>query len=615
MSVDWSTFWSGRADAAPLSGVRYYALCTRKCGIVPPRSGLGCGNLEIVGFNPIKPIMKYSKSVLASVAACALSVFPSLGSADDGANYDPSDFDDVTAIIGGVVSPLGNFPSSVALLKPSSTNTLFERQFCGGTAISANYILTAAHCMFSAVGELTASDVLVAGNFVDLNNESPAEIPVAQIFINPYYDDDDPFAENDIALLRTQIPHNIPPVQLFNGDSRKLTGELASIVGWGVTQTTPTAFASVLQEAQVPVTDFATCNNVYNSGLSNAHMCAGFQAGGVDACQGDSGGPLMIVEGEQIIQVGITSFGDGCALPDAYGVYSNVERYETWVSQIVPNSTNGRSLFTSPTRFVKTPPEEGKSNFGLGSADHILVLLLLGVAGLRSQARRVARLMGVSAAAVVLAGCVTDLPASTNEAVAVNTTSKKVSGDVKGVSSMKNELVVEASEEYKGLPTFDGVALTHRRDEALSIAEARYGVSPTCEGKKVAPRNSRRADFYERCDFTGLSTEFEGGTITSVTYHLLSARIVQIDATLAGAAVAMAPLANSLDAMLGESDFSADALKATDGKLPQAIYHWVKSPDMALARLQTSAAADDESFELSIQYPSVADTIAELPAL
>ena len=62
----------------------------------------------------------------------------------------------------------------------------------------------------------------------------------------------------------------------------------------------------------------------------------GRQDGGVDSCQGDSGGPLVtraagVDSGYSLI--GVVSFGAGCALPNFYGVYTEVSFYLTWIAQ------------------------------------------------------------------------------------------------------------------------------------------------------------------------------------------------------------------------------------------------------------------------------------------
>lgn len=50
-------------------------------------------------------------------------------------------------------------------------------------------------------------------------------------------------------------------------------------------------------------------------------FCAGFPEGGKDSCQGDSGGPVV---DENRVQVGIVSWGEGCALAGKPGVYAKV---------------------------------------------------------------------------------------------------------------------------------------------------------------------------------------------------------------------------------------------------------------------------------------------------
>lgn len=600
------------------------------------------------------------KFVRAALCAALMGTVSSLGAADGGSGYDPTLFGEVTAVIGGAPTALGNFPAAVALLRVSPTNTLFQRQFCAGAAISDEYIVTAAHCMFGNFGMIDPSEVLIAGDFVDLTNDSPAEIPIAQIIVHPGYDNDARFAENDIALMRTAVPHGLPLMQLFNGDARKLTGEQSLVIGWGLTNTNPDVFPSLLNAAVVPITDFATCSNVYERGLGPEHICAGFEQGGVDACQGDSGGPLMIRAANQNIQVGVTSFGNGCALPDAYGVYSNVTQYESWINSNVPPPSTGEVMFDTPAEFrtdamiaaesgigsdAETPSPQVSSGGGIigdvvnsepvvvvgsgggggGSVSNALLMFLLGGVWLRFIRRAKVpsrKVLSVAAVSVVLGGCVTEAPDALSE-VSGNTSVT----NVRGVSAVKNvdgtqALTVEASEAHKGLAMFDSVALSEKRESVMLGAAERYGVEPVCSGKKVAPRNSRRADYYERCDFTGFEKPFEGGNIVAVTYHFLSSRVVQIDADLAGHAFVLAPLADSLAALLGDSDFTAPELSdeggdssADEPALPQAVYHWSNSPDKGFARLQTAARADDVSFKFSLQHSGFADSIAELPAL
>ena len=67
-------------------------------------------------------------------------------------------------------------------------------------------------------------------------------------------------------------------------------------------------------------------------------------AGGQDSCQGDSGGPLVtkatgVDTGYSL--VGVVSFGDGCGLPNKYGVYTEVSHYLGWIAQQFDLSFDG----------------------------------------------------------------------------------------------------------------------------------------------------------------------------------------------------------------------------------------------------------------------------------
>ncbi|KAK9506529.1 hypothetical protein O3M35_008451 [Rhynocoris fuscipes] len=66
-------------------------------------------------------------------------------------------------------------------------------------------------------------------------------------------------------------------------------------------------------------------------------VCAGEKEGGKDACSGDSGGPLVIRQDKRCLktQIGITSFGRDCGLPNMPGIYTRVSYYIPWIESIV----------------------------------------------------------------------------------------------------------------------------------------------------------------------------------------------------------------------------------------------------------------------------------------
>ncbi|XP_076748617.1 glandular kallikrein-3, submandibular isoform X4 [Xylocopa sonorina] len=71
------------------------------------------------------------------------------------------------------------------------------------------------------------------------------------------------------------------------------------------------------------------------------HLCAGVLEGGKDACQGDSGGPLLC----KGVQVGIVSWGKGCARANSPGVYSRLDLYLCWINETVRMNNAPYNIF------------------------------------------------------------------------------------------------------------------------------------------------------------------------------------------------------------------------------------------------------------------------------
>ncbi|MEO1475989.1 MAG: trypsin-like serine protease, partial [Pseudomonadota bacterium] len=104
-----------------------------------------------------------------------------------------------------------------------------------------------------------------------------------------------------------------------------------------------------LLHAMLPLKNPNNCHDQFKEhGYdTDIHICAGFEGGGIDSCQGDSGGPLAGLDQlGRTYQVGVVSFGFGCAQIESPGVYARVSAYRDWITARVPEA-----------KFVNAEPE------------------------------------------------------------------------------------------------------------------------------------------------------------------------------------------------------------------------------------------------------------------
>ena len=93
------------------------------------------------------------------------------------------------------------------------------------------------------------------------------------------------------------------------------------------------AGSATLLEVTIPLTDEASCKQAYPGAVvSLGQICAGFVEGRKDSCHGDSGGPLVAFDRRGCpYQVGVVSWGAGCASANAYGIYTRISVYAGWI--------------------------------------------------------------------------------------------------------------------------------------------------------------------------------------------------------------------------------------------------------------------------------------------
>ena len=240
----------------------------------------------------------------------------------------------VSRIVGGFDAPPGLAPWQVSLQHRSDGSL---RHNCGGSLLSPTWVLTAAHCFYNRAGVRVVyeDDVMVMHGSQSLAPGGELR-GVDRIVIHEGYDSQSFL--NDIAVMRLAEPlgARARTVQLQSPRLNQVFGSPGAcsvVTGWGQTYEGAQTLPERLQVVDLPVLDNAACASAYpENEITAGHVCAGYQRGTMDSCGGDSGGPLVVPGGPTgWTQLGIVSWGYGCAQAMRYGVYTRVSHYMDWI--------------------------------------------------------------------------------------------------------------------------------------------------------------------------------------------------------------------------------------------------------------------------------------------
>ncbi|MBY3100136.1 trypsin-like serine protease [Rhizobium laguerreae] len=255
-------------------------------------------------------------------------------------------------VIGGQTAKKGEWPWQVKILAPDPEQRGRFGGHCGGSLISPRWILTAAHCVTSGRSgkqDLFARDLLIVegkskiDKVIAVDGPDKPGLAVEEVIIHE--DFDRKVFANDIALIKLSEPAKSKPAILASAsdDEVEAAGHPAVVTGWGYTKADhgwdDKYLPTELQEVELPIVPREDCRAAYRDSsmrmnpIDERNVCAGYAKGGKDACQGDSGGPLVAQRPDKRwIQLGIVSWGAGCAEAEHYGVYTRVAAFRDWIA-------------------------------------------------------------------------------------------------------------------------------------------------------------------------------------------------------------------------------------------------------------------------------------------
>ncbi|XP_015431006.1 PREDICTED: trypsin-1-like [Dufourea novaeangliae] len=235
-------------------------------------------------------------------------------------------------IVGGSNTTIDKYPYQVSI-------HVRDKLVCGGSLISPDWVLTAAHCIYRETA--SSLQIRVKSTF---NSQGGTVINgIRNAIAHPMYNTGT--LEYDVALIKlpTSIKFDVNAkpialasrgmvVQTSHPEIELRVGSDAVVTGWGKTSVGG-SMSNTLQVLPAPVVDQDSCKKIYAAKyqpITKMMLCAGNMAGGKDVCQGDSGGPLVL----NGVQIGIVSFGFKCAEPGFPGVYTRVSEMRDWIDKM-----------------------------------------------------------------------------------------------------------------------------------------------------------------------------------------------------------------------------------------------------------------------------------------
>jgi secreted trypsin-like serine protease len=302
-----------------------------------------------------RPRRGCSLPALAALCLLAALVLAATATASPHGTGSPSNPKATASVIGGHNSTIDQYPS-LAFIEGVQATAGYA---CTGTVVAPRVVLTAGHC----VEDIESSSIVepgliaVATGVSNLQHIAKAQISeVSQVLAYPHFDPTK--LHGDAGLLILKTPVTASPIALATTAEASLyePGDQLTVAGWGIDDRKTGHAPNQLQAATVPVEEASRCKQgtrrFYPFFESSRQVCT------LDApklhittCHGDSGGPAIATrEDGTMVEVGVTSLGDGTCNPASPAVFTRVDQISSWVGKWIAAVESG-----GPTPQIRVP--------------------------------------------------------------------------------------------------------------------------------------------------------------------------------------------------------------------------------------------------------------------
>lgn len=218
----------------------------------------------------------------------------------------------------GTAADGNGHPATVAVLR---SDGYWARPFCSGILLSGKVVLTASHCLASALLIQQAGGEILVTNDSTLQQDSAGWLPIAtlttvqpaaSIVLNPLYKNG---YVHDVSAIVLAAPIDVdpaalpvlPPTNILDElkDSKFLRDATFTVLGYGIAEKPKGRWFTEYQGGRrVGYLGFFALDNRF------IHESQRLNQGEDGACNGDSGGPSLLQIGGVDYVVGVTSSGD-----------------------------------------------------------------------------------------------------------------------------------------------------------------------------------------------------------------------------------------------------------------------------------------------------------------